>query len=187
MTSLVIILMLSQFYTNWGSFPYPHSFSLYRSGKRASVGGREGSSGGLRNWWSKFSGRSSNQDYHWHNLCQVMQMTRFKKLTPAPGGGEEVSAEIALGNDLHYKQLVPQVSVVVVAVVVLPRLILAMASTQIVMVKVLVKLKPRPPMYHFYRKHLQYNNYCSLLCSPLGSPHLTEACLPRRPCSRSRR
>merc|ERR1719237_1264304 len=64
-----------------------------RSGKRASVGGREGSSGGLRTWWSKFSGR-------------------FKKLTPIPGvGGEEVSAEIALGNDLHYKQLVPQSAV----------------------------------------------------------------------------
>ena len=36
-------------------------------------------------------------------------MSRFKKLTPVPGSGDEVSAEIALGNDLHYKQLVPQV------------------------------------------------------------------------------
>ena len=36
-------------------------------------------------------------------------MSRFKKLTPIPGVGDEVAAEIALGNDLHYKQLVPQV------------------------------------------------------------------------------
>ena len=50
------------------------------------------------------------------NICQVIQMTsRFKKLTPVPGSGEEVSsAEIALGNDLHYKQLVPQVVLVLV-------------------------------------------------------------------------
>lgn len=41
-------------------------------------------------------------------------MTRFKKLTPIPGvGGEEASAEIALGNDLHYQQLVPQVGLAV--------------------------------------------------------------------------
>ena len=39
----------------------------------------------------------------------MLKMSRFKKLTPVPGGGDEVSAEIALGNDLHYKQLVPQV------------------------------------------------------------------------------
>ena len=43
---------------------------------------------------------------------KVLKMSRFKKLTPVPGGGgDEVSAEIALGNDLHYKQLVPQVGV----------------------------------------------------------------------------
>ena len=40
-----------------------------------------------------------------------MKMSRFKKLTPISGGGEEIAAEIALGNDLHYKQLVPQVGV----------------------------------------------------------------------------
>ena len=34
---------------------------------------------------------------------------RFKKLTPDPGNVEQFSAEIALGNDLHYSQLVPQV------------------------------------------------------------------------------
>ena len=30
-------------------------------------------------------------------------------MTPDPGNMEQLSAEIALGNDLHYSQLVPQV------------------------------------------------------------------------------
>ena len=84
----------------------PSQLFSCRSGKNPSlVGSREGSSGGLRSWWSKFSGRLVFQNI----FTDAGKMSRFKKLTPVPGSGDEVSAEIALGNDLHYKQLVPQV------------------------------------------------------------------------------